>query len=123
MRPASSEALNRLVSFVKGDTWEGLPSITVNNRLAPGNLSKVKMAFKLDPNVVLPVLELTQDNGGITIIDDANWVFSVNPGRYPLAAGKYYWQIETADDGTPAYVQTLLDGTGQVLADHTSITP
>jgi hypothetical protein len=123
MQPASSEALDSLVSFVKGDTWEGLPSITVNNRLAPGNLSKVKMAFKLDPRILVPVLELTQDNGGISIIDAVNWVFSVNPGRYPLAVGKYYWQIETADDGDPAYVQTLLAGTGQVLADHTSITP
>lgn len=122
MQPASSDELNRLVTFVRGDTWEGLPSVTVNNRLAPGNLAKVKMAFKLDPKILAPVLELNQSNGGITILSAVNWVFSVNAGRYPLAVGLYHWQLETADDGDPAYVQTLLEGTCQVFADYTSPT-
>lgn len=123
MQPASSDALSRLVTFVKGDTWEGLPSVTVTNRLAPGNLAEVKMAFKLNPKVLAPDLELTTTNGGINIVDAVNWEFSVNPGRYPLAIGIYYWQIETIDDGDPAYVQTLLEGTCQVFADYTSFTP
>lgn len=111
-----------MVVWVAGDTWGGLSSITVSNRVAPGNLASVKMAFKQNPKSVSPMLELTSADGDIIISDAANWVFTVNPGRYELPVGQYVWQIETSDSSSPAYVETLIEGTGEVLADYTSTT-
>jgi hypothetical protein len=111
-----------MVVFVAGDTWNGFPSITVSNRVAPGDLASVKMSFKLNPKSTTPTLELTSANADITITDAVNWVFTVNPGRYSLPVGNYVWQIETEDDSSPSYVETLLEGTGQVLSNYTSTT-
>jgi len=122
MRPATSDALNAMVVFVAGDTWNGFSSITISNRIAPGDLDSVKMAFKLNPRSTNPTLELTSANGDITISDAANWVFTVNPGRYDLPVGQYVWQIETSDNSSPAYVETLLTGDGEVLANYTTTT-
>jgi len=122
MRPASSDEVNAMVVFVAGDTWNGFPSITVSNRIAPGELASVKMAFKLNPKSTTPTLELTSANGDITITDAVNWEFTVNPGRYELPVGQYVWQIETEDDSNPAYVETLIEGTGEVLSNYTTKT-
>ena len=123
MRPAFSDEVNAMVVFVAGDTWNGFPSITVSNRIAPGNLASVKMAFKLNPKSTMPTLELTSGNADITISDPVNWVFTINPGRYELPIGQYVWQIETTDDSTPsAYVETLMEGIGEVLSNYTSTT-
>jgi hypothetical protein len=122
MRPAFSDEVNAMVVFVAGDTWNGFPSITVSNRVAPGNLASVKMAFKLNPKSVMPTLELTSGNADITITDAANWVFTINPGRYELPIGQYVWQIETSDDSSPAYVETLIEGIGEVLSNYTTTT-
>lgn len=123
MRPAFSDEVNAMVVFVAGDTWNGFPSITVSNRVAPGNLASVKMAFKLNPKSVMPTLELTSGNSDITITDASNWVFTINPGRYELPIGQYVWQIETTDDSNPnAYVETLIEGIGEVLSNYTTTT-
>lgn len=122
MRPAFSNEVNAMVVFVAGDTWNGFPSITVSNRIAPGDLASVKMAFKLNPKSTMPTLELTSGNADITISDPVNWVFTINPGRYELPIGQYVWQIETTDDSTPAYVETLMEGIGEVLSNYTTTT-
>jgi hypothetical protein len=122
MRPAFSDEVNAMVVFVAGDTWNGFPSITVSNRIAPGDLASVKMAFKLNPKSTMPTLELTSGNADITISDPSNWVFTINPGRYELPIGQYVWQIETTDDSTPAYVETLMEGIGEVLSNYTTTT-
>lgn len=122
MRPAFSDEVNAMVVFVAGDTWNGFPSITVSNRVAPGNLASVKMAFKLNPKSVMPTLELTSGNADITISDPVNWVFTINPGRYELPIGQYVWQIETTDTSAPAYVETLIEGIGEVLSNYTTTT-
>lgn len=111
-----------MVVWVIDDTWGGLPSVTISNRVAPGNLDSVKMAFKQNKKSASPSLELTSANGDITISDAANWVFTVNPGRYDLSVGQYVWQIQTADNSSPAYVETLIEGVGEVLQDYTSTT-
>ena len=122
MRPAISPEVNAMVVWVSGDTWNGLSSVAIQNPLAPGDLASVKMGFKVTATNTVPALELTSANGDITITSAANWTFTVNPGKYPLPVGKYIWQIETTDDSNPAYVQTLLEGTGEVLSNYTSIT-
>jgi hypothetical protein len=122
MRPAFSDEVNAMVVFVAGDTWNGFPSITVSNRVAPGNLASVKMAFKLNPKSVMPTLELSSGNSDITITDASNWVFTINPGRYELPIGQYVWQIETTDTSSPAYVETLIEGIGEVLSNYTTTT-
>ena len=122
MRPAFSDEVNAMVVFVAGDTWNGFPSITVSNRIAPGDLASVKMAFKLNPKSTMPKLELTSGNADITISDQVNWVFTINPGRDELPIGQYVWQIETTDDSNPAYVETLMEGIGEVLSNYTSTT-
>lgn len=121
MRPGTSPDVNAMVVWVSGDTWNGFSSITIQNPLAPGNLDSVKMGFKASPQNTVPALELTTANADITITDAANWVFTVNPGKYSLPVGKYIWQIEASDDSSPAYTQTYLEGTAEVLANYTSI--
>lgn len=122
MAPATSAVLDALVTWVEGDTWAGISSVTVSDRVAPGNLASVKMAFTRRPKSNRPDLELTTANGGITITDAANWVFTVNSGRYALPYGKYFWQIETSDASDPAYVETLLAGEAEVFSDYTTTT-
>ena len=122
MTPASSDEVNAMFVWVADDTWQGVSSVTISNRVAPGNLDSVKLAFKLNPKATTPALELTSGGGGITITDAANWVFTIDSGRYDLAVGKNVWQLETSDDSTPAYVETLLQGVGEVLPNYTSIT-
>ena len=121
MRPAISPEVNAMVVWVSGDTWNGFPSITIQNPLAPGNLASVKMGFKVTAQNTVPALELSTANGDITITSAANWVFTVNPGRYNLPVGKYIWQIETTDNSFPAYIFTVLEGTAEVLSNYTSI--
>lgn len=121
MRPGISTDLNALMVWVYGDTWNGIPSITVQNPLAPGNLASVKLAFKVSPQNTAPVLELTSANGDIVITSAANWVFTVSSGIYDLPVGRYLWQIETTDDSSPAYIQTILEGTAEVLDNLTTI--
>lgn len=122
MRPANSPEVNAMVVWVSGDTWNGFPSITIQNPLAPGDLASVKMGFKTSPQNTVPALELTTANGDITITSAVNWTFTINPGRYKLPVGKYFWQIETEDNSNPGYVFTPLEGSGEVLANYTSIT-
>lgn len=123
MKPFSSDALDALVTFVAGDTWGGLPSVTVGaTRNSPGDLASVKMAFKLNPKAVSPSLELTSAGGEITISDAVNWVFTVDPARLSLLPGSYVWQIETEDDSATPYVETILAGNCEVLSNYTSTT-
>jgi hypothetical protein len=123
MQPASSDALDALVTFVAGDTWAGLTSVTIGTgRNSPGDLASVKMAFKLNPKAVSPTLELTSAGGDITISDAVNWVFTVDPARLPLIPGNYVWQIETEDDSATPYVETMLAGNCNVLSNYTSTT-
>ena len=121
MRPGTSPDVNAMVVWVSGDTWNGFSSIVIQNPLAPGDLASVKMGFKASAQNTVPALELTTDNADITITDAANWTFTINPGRYSLPVGKYIWQIEASDDSSPAYVQTYLEGTAEVLANYTSV--
>jgi len=121
MRPGVSPDVNAMVVWVSGDTWNGFSSIVIQNPLAPGDLASVKMGFKVSATNTVPALELTTDNSDITITDAANWTFTINPGRYSLPVGKYIWQIEASDDSSPAYVQTYLEGTAEVLANYTSV--
>lgn len=112
-----------MVVWVFNDTWNGLVSIAIPTHLAPGDLAAVKMGFKPVASPGLPLLELTSSNGGISIIDSVNWTFRVNPGRYSLPVGKYVWQIECEDTSSPSYIQTYLEGTGEVLRRFTSNPP
>lgn len=122
MTPASSDESDAMFVWVSGDTWQGVPSVTITNRVAPGDLASVKLAFKLNPKATTPALELTSGGGGITITDAANWIFTVDSGRYDLPVGKNVWQLETSDDSSPAYVETLWQGVGEVLPNYTSTT-
>lgn len=121
MRPGFSSEVNALVVWVAGDTWNGFQSVVIQNPTAPGDLDSVKMGFKVTPTNTTPALELTTGNGDITITDAANWTFKVNPGKYTLPVGKYIWQLECTDDSNPAYIQTVLEGTAEVLNNYTSI--
>ena len=120
MRPGTSIDVDNLVVWVEGDTWNGLPSVTIENPLAPGDLAAVKMAFKPTAITAEPALELTTADNQITISDAANWSFTVNPGQYDLIPGTYVWQIEVTDDSNPAYVQTIIHGSGEVLNNYTT---
>lgn len=90
-----------LVPFTEGDTWEGIPSVTIRvNGAAPASaMSLVTMRFKKAGAVPSETVELSSAvSGKITITDAATWVFTVPEQEVPgLTAGKWTWRIRVRD--------------------------
>ena len=90
-----------LTPFTEGDTWDGIPSLTVTiNGAQPSSaLSVVTMRFKKSGGNESDVVELTSATvGQITISNAAAWVVSV-PAQIVagLTAGKWDWRMQFTD--------------------------
>lgn len=91
-----------LESFTQGDTWKGIPSVTITvNGATPGTpISVVTMRFKkatsVEPN---PVVELTSATPAqINLTNAAGWVFSVPEQIVAgLTYGDWTWRIRITD--------------------------
>jgi len=114
MLPGQSTTLNDQLAFVQGDTWGGIPSITLTP--APNyNVVSAEMQFRESKVSVLPSATLSTDDGSIVINNAGTWSFTVPVQDLPLTAGTYDWQFQTTD--TQGSVQTYLQGTLQVHLD------
>ena len=86
-----------LESFTEGDTWEGIPSITIAiNGAAPVSaMSLVTMRFKKAGLATSTAVVLTSATPGqITITNAATWTFTVPEQIVTgLTVGKWTWQI------------------------------
>jgi hypothetical protein len=106
-----------LTPFTEGDTWEGIPSVTIHvNDAAPASpMSTVTMRFKKSGAVPSEVIELSSAAPEeITITDDEGWVFAIPEQAIPgLTAGKWIWRIRVTD--TAGEIRTYLADILEVL--------
>lgn len=105
-----------LEPFTEGDTWRGIPSITITVNGAPPTsaLASVKMRFSPVSDNVASAVELTSAAGKITISNAANWIMVIPAQSVPaLVAGRWDWQLKTTD--AAGSVTTYLAGCQIVL--------
>ena len=109
-----------LPAFTHGDTWDGVPTITITiDDAAPSTaLSSVRMHFRTTAaQKGSPLLELTSAAGDITITSAANWIISIPAQSLDLPVGTLYYDIEFTD--TAGTITTYLSGTITVAQDVT----
>lgn len=117
MLPGSSTTLDTSLSFVEGDTWGGIPSLTIRvDGTAPSDdLASVKMQFRTAPTSAETLAQLSSAGGSITITSASDWEIEVPAQELLLYANRtpYFWALQTTDIN--GIVQTYLQGTIQVL--------
>lgn len=111
---------HNLRGIVRGDTWNGVPSIVITVNEAPPVIpaSSARMQFRRDPDDGLVALDLSTDDDSIVIEDAANWEFSIpSVTPFPLGNGVWYYDFETID--TSGNKRTYFKGTITVQRDTT----
>lgn len=104
--------------MVEGDTWRGVPSLTVtiDDATPTSPLASVRMQFRKRTGSVVGD-EMSTANGRIAILNAASWQVQIGPSAMNLEAGSWPFDIEfTAISGS---VYTLLKGTLKVAAGIT----
>ena len=114
MLPGESTTLNAQLAFVQGDTWGGIPVITLDP-VPNYSVSSARMPFRESGFEGAPVVTLTSAAGGITINNASTWSFTMPAQALPLPAGTYDWQFQTTD--SQGSTQTYLQGTITVEPD------
>lgn len=115
MIPGTSAQLDANLAFVQGDTWGGIPSITVTP--APSyTADSAIFAIKRNASDVQTLKQLSSADGEIVISDDTNWIFAVPAQPLNLNAGTYVWQFRVTDSN--GGIQTYLQGSFQVLNQY-----
>lgn len=115
MIPGVSATLDSSLAYVQGDTWGGIPGITilVNGSPPAANVSVAKMQFRPTQNSADTLIELSSTDATISITSAANWTFVVPAQELDLQAGVYAWAFQTEDVG--GVLQTYLQGSIQVI--------
>ena len=103
---------------LRGDTWSGITSITLQTSGVPISLSAASIKMQLREDIDSPVaLELSTANGLITITNPLSGVFSIPPQIIDIPFDTYNYDIQvTFPNGT---VKTYLAGTWQITPDVT----
>lgn len=90
-----------LEPFTEGDTWKGIPSITitVNGGTPAAQISQVSMRFKKAGAALSAVVELSSATPAqISLTNAAGWVFSIPEQVVPgLTFGDWIWRIRVTD--------------------------
>ncbi len=113
-----SPALLRLEPFTAGDTWDGIPSITlkINGAAPAAALASARMRFQRDGRQIPEFVELSSAVGAqIVITSAAGWELTVPPQPVALTRGSWSYNLETTD--TAGEVQTFLFGSIEILRD------
>lgn len=118
MIPGTSAALDATLSFVEGDTWGGISSlsITVDGSPPSDDLASVKMEFRAGQTSSETLISLSSsDAAQINITSASDWTFTVPAQDLALlfAQSPYTWAIQTTD--VNGVRQTYLQGSLQVL--------
>jgi hypothetical protein len=104
-------ATYHLPSVVEGDTWAGIPALTVRvNNAAPASalaLVRIQIRRRHDDADALVSLH-SGSGGGISIDDAAAWEVSVARRVLDLPAGRYVHDVEFTD--AAGEVRTYLAG-------------
>lgn len=115
MTPATSSVLDKNLSFVQGDSWEGIPSIVFDPApLAP--VASARIWFRDTWTSTQVRAKLSSEDPNQLFISDPNlWSFVVPVQFLSLKAGSYVWQFETTD--SLGVIQTYMQGQIQVYSD------
>ena len=105
MLPGHIASLDASLAFVAGNTWLGIPSITITPTPAT-TLSTVTMTFRKDVKSALEVT-LTSPTD-ITITNATAWVVAIPAQALALPAGTHLWQLTFTDSAST--IQTYLEG-------------
>ena len=115
MTPGTSAQLDANLAFVQGDTWGGIPSITVTP--APAYTAEVAVfAIKRTPADLQPIKQLSSEDGEIVISDSATWIFTIPVQQLDIPSGTYVWQFRVTDAN--GGIQTYLQGSMSVLTRY-----
>jgi hypothetical protein len=102
----------------KGDTLNPVQfTLIINGEPQPLDGMSINCMFKKKQTDVNAVLTLSIDSG-ISIVNEAQGIFKIDPGVVNIPAGTYYYDIQfTFTDNT---VKTLIEGTLIVVQDITT---
>lgn len=102
-----------------GDTWPGIPAITIQVNAAPPAVpaaSATLVFFKAadKPGGTSPMTgTILKSPDAVTITSAAGWTFAVPAQILPLESGEWTFQFKTRD--TAGAVRTWLTGTLSIL--------
>lgn len=102
----------------RGDTWDGINSITINVNGVPINLTDaiVKMEFRqgLDAPVALT---LSTTDESIIVTNAAQGIISIPPKKIEIPFKKYLYDLQVTY--STGVVKTYMSGTWEIIADIT----
>jgi hypothetical protein len=112
-----------LFTFVEGDKWGGIPTISIlvgppEGPMLPPDLplELVTMRFKRTGNGAAEIVALSSADNEITIVSAAGWDVTVPAQIVPLlTAGKWTWQMRFWTDSADGDPLTYLAGDTTVL--------
>lgn len=113
----AAPAYYEMQSLVLGDTWRGIPNITINpSGVLTTDLSSARIQFRKEKSRGGdPLDEISTTNSGIIINSATGWSISIPPQNLNLLVGNIYWDLETIDNS--GHVKTYLEGILPVLQD------
>lgn len=114
---AETQAELVLSSVVAGDTWPGIPgiSVTINGSPPIEELAFARIQFRKTAESNPAKETLDTENGGISIADPVTWQVVIPPQKLSLTPATWRWDYETTD--AAGTVKTYVYGTLTVLED------
>lgn len=100
----------------RGDTWDGINSITIRVNGQPVNLSGSTIKMEMRQSIDSPVvLSFSTEAGSIQIVTPTS--MRILPRKIEIPFGNYLYDVQvTHPDGR---VKTYLEGTWEISADIT----
>ena len=105
-------------SHRRGDTWDGISSITINVNGTPINLTNaiVKMEFRQDLDAPV-ALTLSTTNNSIIVTNAAGGVISIPSKKIEIPFAKYFYDLQVTY--STGVVKTYMSGIWEIVADIT----
>jgi hypothetical protein len=105
-------------SHRRGDTWDGINSITINVNGVPINLTNatVKMEFRQDLDAPV-ALTLTTTNSSIMVTNAVGGIISIPSKKIEVPFAKYFYDLQVTY--STGIVKTYMSGTWEIIADIT----
>jgi hypothetical protein len=101
----------------RGDTWEGIGSITINYNNNPIDLTNAIIKMEVREGIDSPaVITFTSEDNTILKNDAANGIFSIPGTIIDIPFGKYIYDIQIA---TLEKTKTYIGGTWEIVSDVT----
>lgn len=110
----------------RGDTWLGIPEISINIGTEPLNLdgAVIRMQVRRNPDAKDIIMEWSTEDNTIEILNNEEGKFRVNGRVIDILAGKYYYDIEintltTLPLPDNRRIITVLGGSWEIIRDVT----